>query len=244
MRRSRWTDRALLAALTLCLAGPSAARSFTAPEAGVGFELPAGWVEIPSAELTRYEREVRRRAGGRREIDYDYAFQADATADLFSYPYILVRVARDGRIPEPQLARLDRCWTPDTARHIERQVHTLARQLEIEKPYFDPAARIVWMRSSANVTNVGRVAGITALVPTEYGSVQIHGYAYADDFEGFVGTFHAAIASLQVADEVQYRTRTLERIPVIGWVDWGKALWAGAAGAAAAGVIGLLRRAA
>jgi len=37
-------------------------------------------------------------------------------------------------------------------------------------------------------------------------------------------------------------TRTLERLPLIPWIDWEQAMWAGVAGAVVAGTTGLFRR--
>lgn len=219
----------------------AAAAPFSALSDGFSIQLPPGWIPIPSAAIGERIRELVRRAPNAPTLHYDYGFQFGSPDRWFTPPYVLIQVKRTGRIPESEFAKLDRFSGNDTAAELQDKFRGIATDTEIGKMRYDPTSRVIWLNAGLNVAGVGRIAGVSAIVPTEYGTIQLSGYAHEREFMGFLTQFHEMVSSLAVVDNAKYRPRATDRFPFLGWIEWDSVIFAALTGAFGA-VVGLAFR--
>ncbi len=220
----------------------AAAAPFSAPSDGFSIQLPPGWIPIPSAAIDEAIREVVRRAPNAPTLHYDYGFQFGSPDRWFTPPYILIQVRRTGRIPESELAKLDRFSSNDAAAELQDKFRGIATDTEIGKMRYDPRSRVIWVNAGLNVAGVGRIAGVSAIVPTEYGTIQLSGYAHEREFMGFLTQFHEMVSSLAVVDSAKYRSRATDLFPFLSWIEWDSVFFSALTGGVAAVAVLAFRR--
>lgn len=222
---------------SLSLAPPTArAAPFAAPSDGFAMRLPPGWIQIPQAAIAEVKQELERQSPTVKLPHYNFAFQFGSPDEWFTYPYVVIQVKRTGRISEAQLSKLDKLSTDDASKSLQDKARSLMTEIEIGKMRYDPVSRIIWTNIGANVTEVGRVSGISAAVPTEYGLLQISGFAKEREFMAFLLVFHELIASVEVDERVKYQLRQAEKPSFLSSVDWKSILGYAITGAVIAGV--------
>jgi hypothetical protein len=91
-----------------------------------------------------------------------------------------------------------------------------------------------------DVRKVGTVNGQVALKLTEFGLVQIMGYAKKETFADYQPLFQEIAQRVTFDDSVRYRPRLTDAFPMVGGINTGELL-AGAIGAIIiGGIIGLI----
>ncbi len=73
---------------------------------GYVISIPAGWIEIPTDIIEKYEKMISNLGPNAIKQHYDCGFQLDSKKNWFEYPYVLMQVNNLGRIPENQLVKL------------------------------------------------------------------------------------------------------------------------------------------
>jgi len=214
---------ATLMALAILLPLPVVAGTVNFQEAGFSLTFPPGWIAIPREIIAQAQVEMARAAPNAPKLQYDHAFQFGSKEQWFNYPYILIQIKRTGRVPEPQLEKLDKFDSTETSQKLQKSVGQLMSEVEIGKMRYDPAARVIWINTGSNVAELGRVSGISAIIPTEFGVIQMMGYAKEQDFMGFLSSFHDIVRSATFADGVKYQPQASDRLPrwlrSIKWED-------------------------
>jgi hypothetical protein len=171
---------------------------------------------------------------------YDYGFQLESSKNWFEYPYILFQIKNSGRIAEKDLEKMEQVSLQEKLNEHEKQVESIASGLQAGKMVFDKKSKIVWMGLEMNVNNVGPVSGLSAMIPTEKGLIQVSGYSLRDDYPIYEPIFRSIALSTSPVAELVYRPHWSDNVPsVIRGINWDKVLGKAIIGALIGGVIGL-----
>lgn len=175
-------------------------------EEGFTLHLPTGWKAIPREVLDRYSQEITRLAPKAEKQFYNYGFQRADAAKWFAYPYILVQVQRSGRIPEEQLASLQRIEKAmdDSFAKATDSLSSFTANATIGEPLYDAAHHILWTQVAIDVKEIGTVRGIVGAILTAEGFVQVACYARDANFKEYLPVFEAIIKNTEIRSELQY----------------------------------------
>jgi hypothetical protein len=235
--------------LHLCLfavaAGvPASAETFDySATDGFSITIPAGWQQIPPAEIQKAVTTIRKTTPNAPPIDFRHGFQRES-GRWFSHPYILVVVDESGRTPQYQLDKLDKVdfsKEADTARSV---MGNLVSNFDVAKAVYDPPAHIVWLISEATYPAVGKVGMVNGAVLTERGSISVYGYALRDSFDAYKSTFIDVAKSVRPIDSLRYKPRLSDNGMAalaaysFGHINWSEVVGMGVVGALIGGAAG------
>ena len=183
-------------------------------------DLPDGWVEVPAEVLTQFHAEMKRQAPLAQIPKYDYAFQSANGPPWLAYPYLLVKITPSGRPTEHDLESLPSIDLNEKFKDQTQNWSNLMKDTSLGKMRYDKAANVVWIPSKSNVNGIGVVSGISGIIPTEKGFVELHAYSKTEDFEGHMPTFDKVITGAKVAPELLYQPRWSDKLgPAAGLFD-------------------------
>jgi hypothetical protein len=205
--------------LLACLASTAAfATTVSKPE--VTLELPEGWIEVPADVLRQFHEEMKRKAPLAQVPKYDYAFQSASGPPWLNYPYLLVKVTPTGRPSEHDLESLPSIDLNEKFTDENEHWSSLMKDTSLGKMRYDKVTNVVWIPSKSTVNGIGVISGISGIIPTEKGFVEMHGYAKTDDFEGRMPTFEKLITGAKIAPDLLYRPRWTDKLgPAAGLFD-------------------------
>lgn len=193
--------------------------------------LPEGWAEIPQEVLAAMHAELNRQAPKARIPRYDYGFQLDRVKNGLEYPYVLVQVVGSGRLSLRQMESMPRIDMNEYFSGKAADFDALVTGGSFGRMQYDEAARIVWLTTEVDVARVGKIRGLTGMVPTQQGTLQFHGYSLAPDFPKYAPVFRQITASAVAAPELAYQPRWTDSLPLPSWLDPEEALLMALAGA-------------
>lgn len=191
---------------------------------GFTIDLPPGWIQIPQAIISEREQQVAVLAPKTKIPHYDYGFQFGTRDQWFSYPYILIKIKRTGRITTAEFKKLEKFSYDQTAQKLQKSFGDLIKEAEIGKMRYDPVSQVVWLNTGINISAIGRISGITALIPTEYGFIQMNGYTREQEFMGFVSVFHDLVRNVTLDENVKYQAKPTDSIPLLNTIKWDAVL--------------------
>ena len=202
--------------------------------------IPSGWVEMPRDIIDSYEKLLAEAAPDLPLQHYDYGFQLESSENWFEYPYILIQIKNSGRIPENDLEKLEQISLQKEFDKHEKQVGSIASELQAGKMVFDKHHRIVWMGFEMKVVNVGPISGLSAMIPTEKGLIQVSGYSLRADYPIYDSIFHSiALSTIPIA-ELAYKPHWTDNVPsVVRGINWDKVIGNTIIGALIGGILGL-----
>jgi hypothetical protein len=205
--------------LAACLASTAAfATTVSKPE--VTLDVPDGWVEVPADVLQRFYDEMKRQAPLAQVPKYDYAYQSAEGPPWLAYPYVLVKVTTTGRPTEHDLETLPTIDLNEEIRDKQDAWSNIMKQTSLGKMRYDKAANIVWIPSQSQVVGIGEVTGLSGVIPTERGFVELHAYARAGDFPQRATTFEKIITGAKIAPDLLYKPRWSDKLgPAAGLFD-------------------------
>lgn len=208
--------------------------------------LPDGWIEIPQDVLTAMYAELKRQAPNAKIPKYDYGFQLGSSQNWMEYPYILVQVNKASRIPEHQLKSLPTIDLNEKIKDQAANIKSLMSSASLGKMQYDEAAHVVWITMQSDVVNVGRIQGISGLIPTETGFVQVHAYSTESNFQSYLPAFRQIITTTTINPSLVYKPHWTDNSPILSGIDWGqvasKAIVGGVIGAIIAVFAGIRRK--
>jgi len=200
--------------------------------------IPDGWVEMPRDVIDAYEKEMANLAPNVPAQHFDYGFQLDETKNWFEHPYILVQIKNMGRIPDSQLEKLAGYSVQDTVKEYKDGLNSVATDIQIGRMIYDKQTKIIWMHIQSNVVYVGPVSGISGMIPTEKGFIQIVGYSLRDDYPKYDPVFRSIILSVAPEPSLVYKPKWSDNLPpVVSGIEWGRVLSKAIGGAIAAAII-------
>lgn len=195
--------RKLLVMVACLAAGVAHSANVSKPE--VTLDVPEGWVEVPSAVLQSFYDELKRQSPLGEVPKYNYAFQSAAGPPWLSYPYVLVKVTPGGRPSEHDLETLPTIDLNTKVHERGEAWSNLLKDTSLGQMRYDKTANVVWLSSKTDVNGIGPVTGLSGMIPTEQGFVELHGYAKAPDFPQYLSTFQKVIQSARVAPPLAYQ---------------------------------------
>jgi hypothetical protein len=210
--------RALLA--FVALATPALLRADTISKPDFSLVLPAGWVEVPQEVLQAFYEEMQRQAPKGGVPRYDFAFQRDAGPPWLAYPYVLVEKTDSGRPTERELEAMQRVDMNAELKKKGDALDKVVKDSELSNLKYDKAANVIWISSRGAVVNIGIVAGLSGMIPTEGGFLQINAYAHDADFERHVETFRSIITTAKVSPALLYKPRWTDELEKYGILDF------------------------
>lgn len=201
--------------------------------------LPDGWVEMPQDVLSAMHEALSQQAPNAKIPKYDYGFQLEAAQNWLEYPYILVQVSASGRVPEHELKVMPKI---DLNEEIKKQgagLQSIMTNTTLGQMQYDEAAHVVWITMKTDVANVGKIQGISGLIPTETGIVQVHAYATESDFPTYLPIFRQIITSTTISPDLTYKPRWTDSSKFLTAINWGQVAGNAVIGAGIGGVIAL-----
>jgi hypothetical protein len=228
--------------IAVAISRQSTAESFVTNDSFV-VRFPPGWEETSREALDLLEAAIGDASKGTVTHRYDYGYQLASAEDLFEYPYVLMQVNRDGRIPEGQLIELERI-----EKELDEGIEIAADSLSAiishssqESPLYDERQHILWSTLSADYQGVGRIRALVAVKLTEYGFIQIMAYATDDTFGQYSPIFREVVDNLVLAKQHQYQPSITDHAPIVWGLNLGRVAISAAVASCLAGAFFLIR---
>jgi hypothetical protein len=211
-------------------------------KAGFSLTLPDGWVEIPKETLVQYEDTLAELAPNAQKQHFDYGFQMDGSKGWFTYPYVLIQVGNNGRIPADRFEKLPPI-SAEKMNDLKDKLSTVMSHIEIGKLVYDSENRMMWMRIELNVRDVGPVAGLSAIIPTEKGTIQVNAYCLKEDYPTYEPVFRSLAKSMILDADLAYKTKWSDGLPsVLRRINWEQVGQSALIGGIIGGIAFLMRR--
>jgi uncharacterized membrane protein len=86
---------------------------------------------------------------------------------------------------------------------------------------------------------IGKVQGISGLIPTEKGYLQVHCYAEESNFQTYLPRFRQIVTSVAVSPDLVYKPRWTDNAPILSGINWSQVAVKAIGGAIIAGLIAL-----
>ena len=202
--------------------------------------VPPEWAEIPRDIIGAYEKAVAEAAPDFPIQHYDYGFQLESSENWFEYPYVLIQIKNAGRIAEKDLEKMEQLPVQKELDERQRQMGSMVLGLRAGKMVFDRENRIVWMGIDMNVVDKGPVSGLSAMIPTEKGFIQVSGYSLQVDYPEYESIFRSIALSVSPMPELAYKPHWTDNLPsAVSGINWEKVFGKGIIGAIIGGALGL-----
>lgn len=224
--------------IIIILGGFSIANSGLQQKNGFSILFPDGWVEVPRDIIDAYQKEMAKLAPNVHAQYYDYAFQLAASQRWFEHPYIVVQIKNLGHIPESELEKIIEYSVQASVNEYKDNLNSIATDIQFGKMVYDKQTKIIWMPIKSNVVNVGPVSGLSGMIPTEKGFIQIVGYSLRNDYSTYGPIFRSIVLSVTPEPSLVYKPKWSDSLPpAVSGIDWGKVLAKAIGGAIAAALI-------
>lgn len=202
--------------------------------------LPDDWVEIPSDVIAARESAIAAAAPNAPAQHYDYGFQLSSADYWFQYPYILVQIKNIGRVSESRLENLDTVNIEDTIEKTKTQLRPAMSDAKVGKMYYEKKHRIIWLRMESNVVNVGPISGLSGMVLTDKGFIQVSGYSTRNEYPIYETVFRSIVLSVTPSRALEYESIWTDSAPSVPrGMDWTEAVGSAIAVAILGGLIAL-----
>jgi hypothetical protein len=199
------------------VSGVEFTQRFNAKE-GFTLKLPYNWVQIPGEVLDEHSGKLQQAAPDVEKPVYDYGFQLSGAGQWFIPPYILIYVNRAGRIPEGKMKKLTK--EKKGSKPIEEKISGIP-DTEVGEIMYDPDDHTLWMTFLAELE---KVKGLIATKLTREGCIQIVCYANDQDFNEYRKLFEDIVKNIYISEDLEYKPRITDSIPIISQIDFDKAL--------------------
>jgi hypothetical protein len=203
---------------------------------GFTISFPDGWVEIPRAAIDSYEKKMAELAPGKTVQHYDSGYQREGSEKWFSYPYVLVQISTQHRIPENRLEQLKQSTVPNVRNEKER-LSAVMSDIKVGQMAYDSRDNIIWMPLEMDIRGFGPVTGLAGIVPTESGFIQAIGYCKKDDYPKYEAAFRSILLSVTPGPELVYKPHSPDTM-----ISWTEVAATAAAAALIAVIVGLAVR--
>ncbi len=209
---------------------------------GFTMYLPDGWVEIPNEVLKQHSEKVSELVPQIGKQVYDYGFQSAPADNWMNHPYILIQVKRTGRIPEEELKKYKQVHEVSSEHigDVEDMVSGILSNTQLGETLYDAENRILWMNISFDLQQIGRVNAQIAVKLTEFGVIQVTGYATEDTFSTYQPLFQKIARQINLDNSIKYKPEPTGNIPTDGVINTGNTLKVIIWGTIICGIIGLI----
>lgn len=214
---------------------------FNSPE-GFTMYLPGDWVEIPNEVLNEYSEKVSQLVPQIGKQVYDYGFQLTPVDRWMTHPYILVQVKRTGRIPEEELRKyrqINEVFSEHLG-EVEKDISGILSNAKLGETLYDTENRILWISISFVLAETERVNAQIAVKLTEFGVIQMTGYATEDTFPSYQPLFQEMARQISLDNSIAYKPQQTDGDAATGGMSAVRVLKAVLRGAIFGGIIGLI----
>jgi len=178
--------------------------------------LPDGWVEIPGTVLQAFSEMMGDLSPDTPPQVYDYGYQIEGDGKWLTYPYVLVQVRPEGRIPSGELAR-----------YQTNSSHTGdvdLSEVRFGNSTYDEEHQILWSTLTTPTQDGETAKALVAVKLTEAGYIRLTGCATEDSFDQYAKVFRDAFSSLEIDESIAYKPQFADKMPVIGGIMTGKVI--------------------
>jgi hypothetical protein len=206
----------IIISVVFVLAGIASGTEFTQrfnAKEGFTLKLPDKWVQIPGEILDEHSGKLQQSGPDDEKPVYDYGFQLSGAGHWLACPYILVHLNRTGRIPEGKMKKLTK--EKKGSKPIEEKISGIPNT-EVVEILYDPDDHTLWMTFLAGTE---KVKGLVATRLTHDGCIQIVCYADDQDFNEYRMLFEDIVKNIYLSEDLQYKSRITDSIPIISQVD-------------------------
>jgi hypothetical protein len=191
------------------------------------FILPDGWEEIPKDVINSYCKALQEQSLQPLTVKYEVGFQK-ISKNYFTYPYMLIQIDQGGRLPETKRQEFKK-YTQEGMQEIETSLSHLIQNVELGQTIYDEKRHILFAKMKTEVTGIGEILSVSALILSNYGAVNIHFYSTEDRFIRNLEYFNQVIGSFSFDQGYEYSESKTR-----------KSYSSGMGGAIEKGVIGLI----
>ncbi|MCP5048289.1 MAG: hypothetical protein GY940_14050 [bacterium] len=206
---------------------------------GFSISIPSGWTEIPRHILDQFEEGLARLTPKAPKQHYDYGFQMDGQGNWFKYPYILIQIKNVGRIPQRELEKLDGYSFKDDLDEHNEELSPVMSDIQVGKMVYDKQSKMIWLRFESTVAGIGPISGISGMVLTEKGMIQVNGYSLRADFPTDSKLFRTIAMSVKPDPELVHNSNSPDGSGS-GGIDWGRVGTKALIGGIIGGLVGLI----
>lgn len=177
------------------------------PEEKFSVDVPVGWVEISRDELDQLERDVRERSTSTAPTQrYLRGYRASSSSE---FPKVLIQL-KDRRISEEALESMKATGVAADKAQVEKDIASkspdLAKlQLKLGELRYDERRFVIWIRAQMKTPNGQNVDMLSALHPTNSGSIQLHCYDTSAKFEDTELLCESIATSVKLDESIRYR---------------------------------------
>jgi hypothetical protein len=200
--------------------------------------LPDGWVEMPKEVITAKLQEIKQAGMGAATLqNYDRGYQKKGSP-WFEYPYILVIVNKKGKAPSSDLDKLDQIDISDAKDKVVKDFNGLISNAEFGKMQYEKESNVIWLKTRMDAAGVGTIEGISGMLLTNDGFIQITGYASSEDIAELIPVVQKMVRTTTVSEKLKYtEDHLVSGVPrFFRGMNWESVLMAGIRGA----IIGLV----
>lgn len=178
--------------------------------------LPDGWVQIPGAVLQGFSAKMAERSPDAPRQVYDYGYQMGDDGRWLTYPYVLVQVRPEGRIPSGELARYPKMSAQAEAIDLSGG--------SFGESTYDKEHQILWSTLTTQTLEGEIVKALIAVKLTELGYIRLTGCATEASFDEYKKVFTDAFSTLGMDESIAYRPQFADTMPIIGGIMTGRVI--------------------
>ena len=201
--------------------------------------VPNHWIEIPNDIIEQYQKVVSEATGLNQT--YEYGYQSGEVENWLTYPYVLVQIKRNGRIPEGQLKKYKELKKgfDKGIKKLEESAGDFLSNMSQGETIYDSDIHVLWSSITIDVDSIGRIKGLIAVKLTEYGFIQFMGYALEQDYPMYESMYKEMVYSIDLEEKDIYKPRITDNAPTIFGINLSTTAIATIIGALIGGFFGL-----
>lgn len=184
--------------------------NYTNQQYHYSFSIPNGWVEIPKSTINEVMQRAVNITGGR-FVDYVAGFQLKNT-QIFQSPYILIQQHKVNTPSYNQITQtITQTFESNKFSKNLKEYSELITNATFNDPFVDQERNILFVNSEADIANVGKVKGLTAMFLGKNGITQLNCYSVKSEFSKNLPTFNQIIDSFRYEQGYMYDGKEAKR---------------------------------
>ena len=172
---------------------------------GVMFSLPDKWISIPKDTINEamkaFSDQTKVAA-----VEYDCGFQLDNGEGFFSYPYILIQIHNEQRVPESELSTYTKTAQESLGSALDSTQKELSSQISTlklgETTYSSSKKRMIALMDLATSNNEISCVMVTQF--TQNGYFNIYFYTQKDEYSLYSNTVSSIVNSIVIRPDLLY----------------------------------------
>lgn len=180
------------------------------PQNHYTFTLPSGWVEVPKSTIDETMHKLADQTDGQ-FINYVAGFQLEG-AQPFQYPYILIQ---EHEINTPSYGQITEILGSNefsvAVNKKTDEYSELMTNASLQTPFVDKERSIIFMNLEMDVTGVGKIKGLMAMVLGKKSITQLNFYSIKSEYSKNLSTFNQIIDSFKYEQGYKYNAEEAKK---------------------------------